>query len=60
MVRGVGERGYRGGVMYFVPGVGGGVALGSRPRSARCEGVRAISVSSSLVLMSGRNAVARL
>ena len=46
--------------MYFVPGGGGGVALGSRPKSARCAGVRAISVNSSLVLMSGRNAVVRL
>ena len=46
--------------MYFVPGVGGGVALGSRPKSARCVGVRAMSVSSSLVLMSGRNATTKL
>ncbi len=47
-------------MIYFVPGVGGGVALGLRPKSARCAGVRAISVSSSLVLMSGRDAMARL
>ena len=46
--------------MYFVAGVGGGVAVGSRPRRDRWEGVRGMSVSSSLVLMRGRNAVARL
>ena len=43
--------------MYCVPGVSGGVALGSRPRSERCVGVRGISVSSSGVFRSGSRAV---
>lgn len=29
--------------MYWVPGVGGGVALGSSPNRARCVGVRGMS-----------------
>ena len=45
-----------------VPGVvdGGGVAVGSRPRSERWVGVRGISVISSGVLMSGERAVRML
>jgi hypothetical protein len=38
---------YLGGVRYCVPGVTGGVELGSRPRSARCVGVKGISDRSS-------------
>ena len=37
------DRRYLGGVIYFVPGVIGGVLLGSRPRRARWEGVKGIS-----------------
>lgn len=60
MFRGVGEWGYRGGVMYCVPGVSGGVALGFRPKSDRCVGVSGMSVSSSVFLMRGNRAVAML
>ena len=35
LVRGVDDRGYRGGVMYWAVGAGEGVALGSRPSKAR-------------------------
>ena len=55
---GVRERGYRGGVTYWVPGVVGGVALGSSPSRARWDGVRAMSVTSSFCLARGINAVA--
>ena len=58
--RGVGERGYRGGVRYCVPGVGGGVAVGSRPKSDRCVGVRGISGISSVFLRRGIRAVTML
>ena len=34
--------------MYVVPGVAGGVALGFSPSKERWEGVRGMSVSSSL------------
>ena len=43
-----------------VPGVVDGVAVGSRPKSERCVGVRGISVISSGVLMSGERAVRML
>ena len=46
--------------MYCVPGVRGGVALGSRPRSERWVGVRGMSVRSSLLVRRGRRAVAML
>ena len=46
--------------MYCVPGVGGGVAFGSRPRSDRCVGVRGMSVISSRFLMRGSKAVMML
>lgn len=46
--------------MYWVPGVSGGVASGSRPRRERCVGVRGISVSSSGVLRRGSKAVVML
>lgn len=39
---------YLGGVTYVVPGVAGGVAVGSKPRRARCVGVRGISERSSV------------
>ena len=58
--RGVGERGYRGGVMYSVPGVAGGVALGSRPKSALCLGVKGMSATSSWDLMRGRSDIEML
>lgn len=51
--RGVIEREYRGGVMYLVDGVTGGVSSGSSPRRARCDGVKAISVRLSFFLTSG-------
>jgi len=34
---------YLGGVAYVVPGVRGGVAVGSNPKRARCVGVKGIS-----------------
>ena len=43
--------------MYCVPGVGGGVALGSSPRSERCVGVSGMSVRSSLARVRGRRAM---
>ncbi len=46
--------------MYCVPGVRGGVALGSRPRSARCVGVRGMSARSSCFLKRGRTAMEML
>lgn len=46
--------------MYCVPGVSGGVAFGSRPRSERCVGVRGMSVSSSGVFRRGSRAVVML
>lgn len=46
--------------MYCVPGVRGGVALGSSPRRDRCVGVRGMSVIWSGFLMRGRRAVAML
>lgn len=46
--------------MYCVPGVKGGVALGSKPKSERCVGVRGMSVSSSLFLYRGDRAVTTL
>ena len=46
--------------MYCVPGVSGGVALGSRPRSDRCVGVRGMSVSSSVFFTRGKRAVVML
>jgi len=46
--------------MYCVPGIGGGVAVGSRPRRARWVGVRGMSGISSLVLRRGRRAVVML
>ena len=49
--RGPDDSRYRGGVTYFVPGVAGGVSVGSRPRSDRWEGVNAMSERSSF----GRN-----
>jgi len=42
--------------MYLVSGVGGGVAVGSRPNSDLCVGVNGMSVSSSLFLTSGSSA----
>ena len=59
-LRGVGERAYRGGVTYRVPGVGGGVALGSRPRRARCDGVNAMSKAESWPLYRGHRAMTML
>lgn len=56
ILRGVGDRAYRGGVMYCVPGVAGGVVLGSRPSRARCVGVRGMSTSSSFGRIRGRRA----
>lgn len=50
------ERRYRGGVMYWVSGVAGGVEVGLRPNSARCEGVNGISERSSGLVYNGRNA----
>ena len=46
--------------MYCVPGVGGGVAFGSRPRSERWVGVRGMSVISSGFFNRGRKAVRML
>ena len=46
--------------MYCVPGVNGGVAFGSKPKSDRCVGVRGISVSSSVFFMRGNRAIAML
>lgn len=46
--------------MYCVPGVAGGVALGSRPSRARWVGVRGMSPISSEVLRRGRRAVKML
>jgi hypothetical protein len=42
------ESRYLGGVTNVVPGVAGGVAAGSRPRSERWVGVRGMSERSSL------------
>ena len=55
-LRGVGDSAYRGGVIYCVPGVGGGVVFGSRPSRERCVGVRGMSARSSLGRMRGRRA----
>ena len=60
MFRGVGECGYLGGVEYCDPGVRGGVALGSSPRSDRCVGVKGMSASSSLFFTSGAKATEML
>ena len=43
--------------MYCVPGVSGGVALGSRPRRARWVGVRGMSERLSGARRRGRSAV---
>lgn len=50
------ERRYLGGVTYVVPGVRGGVAEGSSPRSERCVGVRGISERSSFGRKRGNSA----
>lgn len=54
------ESRYLGGVMYCVPGVAGGVLLGSSPRRARCEGVRGMSTRSSFGRNKGYSAVMML
>ena len=59
-VRGVGDRGYLGGVMYWVVGVDEGVTFGSRPSKARWVGVRGMSVRSSFGFTRGRKAVPML
>ena len=46
--------------MYVVPGGGGGVALGSRPRRARWVGVSGMSDKLSLGRVRGRRAVRML
>ena len=46
--------------MYVVPGAGGGVALGSRPRRERWVGVSGISLRLSGVRKRGRKAVRML
>lgn len=43
LLRGVEDRGYRGGVLYCVFGVVGGASRGSSPSRARCDCVRSIS-----------------
>lgn len=58
--RGVGERGYRGGVRYCVLGVSGDVAFGSRPKSDRYVGVKGMFVNSSVFFMKGDKTVAML
>lgn len=51
---------YLGGVTYVVPGVAGGVAVGSKPRRARCVGVRGISERSSVGRKRGYKAMMML
>lgn len=41
--------------MYCVVDVIGGVSLGSNPRRARCDGVKAMSARLSFFLMSGES-----
>lgn len=48
----LGVRAYRGGVLYWDPGVGG-AGLGGRPRSLRWAGVKAMSERSSAFLNNG-------
>lgn len=52
-LRGVADLEYRGGVMYWDPGVAG-CELGLRPRSDRCCGVRGTSERSSGFVNRGR------
>lgn len=56
LLSGVDERGYRGGVTYCEPGVGG-AELGARPSSFRCAGVRGISERSSFPRTRGKRAI---
>ena len=55
-LRGVAERGYRGGVTYVVPGLVGGVAYGSRPSRERCDGVSGMSDMLSVLRKRGERA----
>lgn len=61
LLRGLGDMEYRGGVIYWVPGVAEAEeVLGLRPRSPLCVGVRRMSERSSLDVIAGRAAMVML